>query len=123
MLNKHFQSTITMWGKEGELQAFEKLITEFPSGSVACVSDSYDLYKACNEYWSKNLKNKVMNRNGTLTIRPDSGDPTEILPNVLNILGENFGFTTNSKGFKVLPSYLHLSQFDGIEIDTLGWLL
>ena len=40
-------STITSWGKEGELDAFENMLVQFPTGLVACVSDSFDVYRAC----------------------------------------------------------------------------
>ena len=40
-------STITSWGREGELDAFRNMLKQFPQGLVACVSDSYDIYTAC----------------------------------------------------------------------------
>ena len=36
---------------------------------------------------------------------------------------EKFGYTVNSKGFKVLPSYIRVIQGDGINYDTLGIIL
>lgn len=38
---------------------------------------------------------------------------------VLEILGRKFGTTTNSKGYKVLPSYIRVIQGDGVSYETL----
>lgn len=42
---------------------------------------------------------------------------------VLTILGKRFGTETNSKGFKMLPSYIRVIQGDGISYETLGNIL
>lgn len=42
---------------------------------------------------------------------------------MLDILGKKFGFVTNSKGKKVLPSYLRVLQGDGISYETLESVL
>lgn len=42
---------------------------------------------------------------------------------VLGALGEKFGFTVNSKGYKVLPDYLRVLQGDGINVDSLPVIL
>ena len=42
------------------------------------VSDTWDLWKVCTKYLST-LKNEVLNRNGKLVIRPDSGNPVKII--------------------------------------------
>jgi nicotinamide phosphoribosyltransferase len=109
-------STITSWGREGELAAMENMLDQYPTGLVACVSDSFDIFKACSEYWGTALKEKVLKRNGTLVIRPDSGDPVEVVVKCLNILGEKFGFDVNDKGYKVLPPQVRMIQGDGIDL-------
>jgi nicotinamide phosphoribosyltransferase len=112
-------STITSWGKEGESSAMANMLEEFKDFPlIACVSDSWDIYNACEKLWGEELKDKVMNYNGTLVIRPDSGKPTEVLPRIMNILGEKFGFTVNDKGFKVLNK-VRVIQGDGIEWETI----
>jgi nicotinamide phosphoribosyltransferase len=116
-------STITSWGKDNEAKAFENMLDQFPTGLVAVVSDSYDIYNACENIWGKELKGKVENRQGTLIIRPDSGDPKVIVPTLLDILGKAFGYSTNEKGFKVLPSFIRLIQGDGIDEDSLPLIL
>lgn len=56
-------------------------------------------------------------------IRPDSGDPHEVLINVLDILAAHFEVATNEKGYKVLPPQLRLIQGDGIDVNTLDPIL
>jgi nicotinamide phosphoribosyltransferase len=45
----------------------------YPKGIIACVSDSYDIYNACEHIWGEDLHDKVLSRDGTLVIRSDSG--------------------------------------------------
>lgn len=116
-------STITSWGKENEAAAYENMLDTYPEGLVAVVSDSYDIYNACKIIWGRQLKDKVMKRNGTLVIRPDSGDPKKVLPELLNILGNEFGYITNDKGYKVLPDKVRLIQGDGIDRNSLKGIL
>jgi nicotinamide phosphoribosyltransferase len=116
-------STITSWGKDKEVNAYEHLLNEFPKGLVACVSDSYDLMKACRKHWGTTLKDKVLRRDGTLVIRPDSGDPVVTALTTLNILEECFGSTKNSKGYKVLPDQVRIIQGDGIDLQSLYEIL
>ena len=49
-----------------------------------------------------------------VVIRPDSGNPSEVIIRCLEILGEKFGYRENDKGFKVLLPYVRLLQGDGI---------
>ncbi len=116
-------STITSWGKENELAAFRNMLTQYPSGLVACVSDSFDIFAACKDLWGDKLRSAVLERDGVLVIRPDSGDPHVILPKILTILGEAFGFTTNEKGYKVLHPKVRVIQGDGVEYTTLNSML
>ncbi|XP_060066239.1 nicotinamide phosphoribosyltransferase-like [Ylistrum balloti] len=119
-------STITTWGKDGETQAFRNMLTQFPSGPMACVSDSYDIWNACENVWGEKLKDIIVERgknDGVLVVRPDSGDPAEVVIKVLTILEKKFGQTTNKKGFKMLPPYLRVIQGDGISYESLAKIL
>ena len=80
------------------------MLDRFPSGLVACVSDSYDVLRACREHWGKALRDRVLERDGTLVVRPDSGDPPEIVIAVLEALADAFGSERNAKGYRVLTS-------------------
>ena len=90
---------------------------------VAVVSDSYDIFNACSNLWGGVLKDKVLQRDGTLIVRPDSGDPPTIVVEVLNRLGEAFGYTVNEKGFRVLDPHVRVIQGDGIDNVMLGRIL
>src|ERR1044071_8995403 len=72
-------STITAWGRENEDKAYENMLTQFPQGLVAVVSDSYNVYEACEKLWGTLLREKVESRQGTLVVRPDSGKPREVV--------------------------------------------
>jgi nicotinamide phosphoribosyltransferase len=69
------------WEKYGEAEfnVFKRLITElYPDGIVSIVCDTWDLWQVLTEYLVK-LKKEVMARNGKVVVRPDSGDPVDIL--------------------------------------------
>lgn len=116
-------STITSWGQQHELDAMRNMLDQYPEGTVACVSDSFDIFRACADYWGGALKDQVLERNGTLVIRPDSGDPATVLCQVLEILGAKFPVSVNSKGFKVLDPHVRVIQGDGIDFHSLGTIL
>ncbi len=116
-------STITSWGRENELAAYENMLNQYPEGLVACVSDSYNIYQACEQLWGTLLKEKILNRKGTLVIRPDSGDPVTTVCDVLEILTRKFGHTVNSKGYKVLPPQVRVIQGDGVNKDSIEEIL
>jgi nicotinamide phosphoribosyltransferase len=116
-------STITSWGRENEVDAFDNMITQFPDGIIACVSDSFNIYEACDALWGRKLRDKVMSRDGTLVVRPDSGYPEKVVLQCLEILGDRFGYTTNEKGYKVLDPHVRMIQGDGIDHDMITSIL
>jgi nicotinamide phosphoribosyltransferase len=116
-------STMTSWGKDHEVDAFRNMLEQYPTGLVSVVSDSYDIFHACRELWGGELKEQVLMRDGTLVVRPDSGNPSEVVPKVLSILGEQFGFEVNAKGYKVLNPKVRVIQGDGIDSNSLGNVL
>jgi nicotinamide phosphoribosyltransferase len=116
-------STITSWGRENEVEAYRNMLKQYPTGLVACVSDSYNIYDACEKMWGGVLKNDVMRRDGTLVIRPDSGVQEHVLPRILGILWDCFGGHINTKGYKVLDSHVRVIWGDGINIDTIPKIL
>eukprot|EP00754_Rhynchopus_humris_P034807 Rhum_TRINITY_DN163_c0_g1::Rhum_TRINITY_DN163_c0_g1_i1::g.501::m.501/K03462/NAMPT; nicotinamide phosphoribosyltransferase len=112
-------STITAWGRESEGDAMENMLDVYPNGLVACVSDSYDVFHACEKIWGERLKEKIVTRDGCLVVRPDSGDPCETSLKLLEILGDKFGYTTNEKGYKVLDPHVRMIWGDGIDYESL----
>ncbi len=109
-------STITSWGREGEVAAYANMLEQFGGKDrlVAVVSDSYDFWNAIENLWGDELKGKVEAMGGTLVIRPDSGDPLEVVPDAIERLMTKFGYTVNSRGYKVLPDCVRLIQGDGV---------
>ena len=108
-------STMTSWGRDHEEDAMRNMLEQFPKGLVAVVSDSYDIYAACRDIWGERLREKVIGRDGALVVRPDSGNPPEVVGKVLDILGEKFGSAVNVKGYRVLNDKIRVIQGDGID--------
>ena len=117
-------STITSWGRENEVKAYENMVRQFGrAGSiVAVVSDSYDIFNAASKLWGEDLRQLVIDSGATVVIRPDSGDPVKVNLRLVEILGEKFGYTINSKGFKVLNN-VRLIQGDGVNELTIRSIL
>lgn len=72
-------SVMCAGGKEDEIETFRRLITEvYPSGIVSIVSDTWDFWQVIESYLPK-LKKEITSRDGRVVIRPDSGDPVDII--------------------------------------------
>jgi nicotinamide phosphoribosyltransferase len=112
-------SNITSWGRVRETDAYRNLLNQYPTGIVSIVSDSYDIFNACNTIFGKELHNLIMKRDGVTVIRPDSGDIIPTVLRILKILGRRFGYTINSKGYRVLPPQVRVLQGDGMNIGTI----
>jgi nicotinamide phosphoribosyltransferase len=117
-------STITSWGRENEVEAYRNMLRQFakPGSIVAVVSDSYDIFHAIREHWGKTLKDEVINSGATLVVRPDSGDPVQVVHQSLVLLDEAFGHTMNCKGYKVL-NHVRVIQGDGVNPDSIRAIL
>ncbi|MBJ6612117.1 MAG: nicotinate phosphoribosyltransferase [Candidatus Thiothrix moscowensis] len=118
-------STITAWGREGETDAYANMLQQFGQTGklLAVVSDSYDIYHAVSEIWGKQLRAQVERSGATVVIRPDSGVPEDIVPEVLERLYAAFGGRINSKGYKVLSDCVRVIQGDGVDVDSIGVIL
>ena len=117
-------STITSWGQDREAQAYENMLQFAEEGKlVAVVSDSYNLWHAIEHIWGEQLKDKVINNGGTVVIRPDSGNPVDVVCQTIEMLMEKFGFTTNSKGYRLLPDYIRVIQGDGVNLSSIRLIL
>lgn len=79
---------MTIWGRQMELDAYRNMLKNFPQGVVTVVSDSYDIYHACEELWGVQLRNDVIRRGegggGEIFIRSDSGKLPDIIVEVRN---------------------------------------
>jgi nicotinamide phosphoribosyltransferase len=112
-------STMTSWGKDNEVDAVENMLDSYPSGIVSIVGDSFDIYNFCKVILGQKLYKKVINRRGVVVVRPDSGEPCEVVPKLLEILSDAFGYETNEKGYKILPHFIRILQGDGMNFHTL----
>jgi len=117
-------STITSWGRENEAEAYRNMLKQFakPNALVAVVSDSWNIYEAVEKIWGEQLRQEVINSGATIVIRPDSGEPIEVVSKVAHILGEKFGTETNSKGYKVLKN-VRIIQGDGVNEQSIHAIL
>jgi nicotinamide phosphoribosyltransferase len=75
-------SVMCMGGMEDEVETFRRLIEDvYPSGIVSIVSDTWDFWNVVDPENGicKQLKDKILARDGKVVIRPDSGDPVKIV--------------------------------------------
>ncbi len=121
-------SVMCSGSKDGELETFKRLITEvYPAGIVSIVSDTWNLWKVCTEYLCA-LKDIVLQREGKVVIRPDSGDPVKIIcgdpdgkteaerKGVVELLWDVFGGTITDKGYKLLDAHIGAIYGDSINL-------
>lgn len=116
-------STMTSWGKDEEVDAYRNMLNQYKSGGIlAVVSDSYDFYNACENIWGGELKQEVIDSGAVVVIRPDSGDPVEVVVKGLQILETKFGSVRNEKGYRLLNN-VRIIQGDGINPEMLVEIL
>lgn len=119
-------SVMCVGGEADEFETYERLIKGQPTGLLSIVSDTWDLWHVITDTLAK-LKDEILARDGKIVIRPDSGDPVDILcgdptadpstpayKGVVELLGDVFGYTTNSKGYKVLDPHIGTIYGDSI---------
>lgn len=133
-------SVMCMGTKGDEISTFKRLLDKYPTGILSVVSDTWDLWKVCTEYIVE-LKEQILARDGKLVIRPDSGDPCDIIcglntamrgsnpsynidkkgePSVfgvIELLWNSFGGTINELGYRVLDSHIGAIYGDSITLD------
>lgn len=116
-------STITSWGKDHEYEAFNNMLIQFakPGKIVAVVSDSYDIFKAC-DYWIRQSEH-IKRSGATLVIRPDSGDPIDVLLTILFKFEDAGLMTENEQGYKELPAHFRIIQGDGVDAESIDDIL
>jgi nicotinamide phosphoribosyltransferase len=118
-------STITSWGQENEVHAFKNMLDQFakPGSLVAAVSDSYDLWHAIESLWGTVLKDQIIASGATVVIRPDSGEPVDVVMKSLRLLEKQFGATPNDKKYKVINHQVRLIQGDGVNLQSIQEIL
>lgn len=121
-------SVMCMGSEKGEYETYHRLLTEvYPKGIVSIVSDTWDYWNVITQTLP-HLYDQIMNRDGKLVVRPDSGDPVKILCGdyekkgaealgTIEALWNIFGGTTNSKGYKQLDPHIGVIYGDSITLD------
>ena len=139
-------SVMCAGGEDDERATYERLLDLYPAGILSVVSDTWDLWKVLTETVPA-LKDQIMARDGKLVIRPDSGDPSDILcgtqryerdgngvvskyvpraygegttpeeKGVVEILWDIFGGTITETGHKLLDSHIGVIYGDAINYD------
>lgn len=89
-------SVMCSHGKEGEINTLKYLMQQYPKGILSVVSDTWDLWKLITEYLPQ-LKEEILARDGKLVIRPDSGDPVDIICGLDNKYGYQVIIRDNKK--------------------------
>ena len=77
-VNATEHSVMCAGSKDDEVGTFRRLLQTYPTGILSVVSDTWDLWKVCTEH-VVTLKEEILARDGKLVIRPDSGDPVDII--------------------------------------------
>lgn len=99
-----------------EITLLRRLLTEiYPNTSFSAVLDSYDYWNIIDNILSQ-LKTEIMNHNGCMLMRGDSGDCVEVVTKTVFKLWEEFGGTVNSKGYKVLDPHVKAIYGDSITV-------
>ena len=113
-------------GVEGEFVVTERAIriaAAMGKGNIiSIVNDTYD--RDAHVTWvSQNMKEFIIESELRWVTRPDSGFPPSSVISCLDILGKYWGYTTNSKGYKVLPTNVRVLQGDGIDLEMVKQVL
>lgn len=121
---------MTIRGRDKEIETYREILrnhgkgTKFENVPLSLVSDTYDVYNVCNFISDdEECRQLIMERNAPFVIRPDSGDPAEVLEKCLEIIAEKFGFEINEKGYKTVYSKIKFLQGDGITVHTMRDIL
>ena len=97
-----------------EITMIKRLLTEiYPRTSFSMVSDSYDYWNLVDNILPQ-CKKEIMEHDGCILIRGDSGDPVEVVTETVFHLWNTFGGTVNSKGYKVLDKHIKAIYGDSI---------
>jgi nicotinamide phosphoribosyltransferase len=119
-------SIMTALGELGEAKQLDRFFKTFENvkvPAIACVGDSYDIFRFAKEYVGQNLKHQIETfSDKVFVLRPDSGTPHVIVRQMVEALDGAFGHTVNDKGFKVL-NHVRVIQGDGINVEEVRRIL
>lgn len=99
-----------------EITFLKKMLTQlYPNTSFSAVLDSYDYWNVIDNILPQ-IHDEIMNHNGCMLMRGDSGDCVEVITKTVFKLWEQFGGTVNSKGYKVLDPHVKAIYGDSITV-------
>lgn len=126
----------------GEKQMIIDWLRDIPNGIFSMVCDTFNTWEFIEYLKDPVINEMVNNRDGKLVVRPDSGDPVDILcgynsldeyelnekkvnvikdhssyKGVIELLWDIFGGTVNDQGFKVLNPKIGAIYGDSITLD------
>ena len=102
-----------------EITFVKRLLTElYPNASFSMVSDTYDYWNMIDNILPA-CKKEIMQHNGKLLVRPDSGDMVEISVKTIEKLWNTFEGSVNSKGYKVLDPHIGIIYGDGCTLNNV----
>lgn len=100
-----------------EVTFIKRLLTEiYPNASFSMVSDTYDLFNLIDNLLPQ-CREEIMEHNGKLIIRPDSGDIVDIAVKTVEHLYNLFPGKKNSKGYKTLDPHIGVVYGDGVTLE------
>jgi len=117
-------SVMSAGGERSEAETFRYLLDLYPSGIVSVVSDTWDLWNVLTRILPS-MKDRIMQREGKLVIRPDSGDPVKIVcgdaakdgparKGVVELLWDAFGGSVTATGHRQLDPHVGVIYGDAI---------
>lgn len=109
-------SVMCSFGKDLEIEAFKNMLRLYPTGIVSIVSDTYNLYNVL-ENFTVELKEQILQRDGKVVFRPDSGNPVDMIIYTIQHLDYVFGSTVNAMGYKELNPKVGTIYGDGMYFD------
>ena len=115
-------SVMTHRGRALEGEVVKDILKKCPTGIIAMVADSYDVFNFAEKILGTDLHAEVIEREGLVVVRPDSGDPISVMMKLMWILGEKFDWTINSKGYRVL-NHVRTLQGDRNDYDAVYGML
>jgi nicotinamide phosphoribosyltransferase len=93
-----------------------------PKGSIiSIVIDGYDVFREAHMICTQ-FRDQIVNSGVKVVFRPDSGDMMEVVPRILAMQQEAFGFDVTDKGYKRIRN-VGIIQGDGVDSDSLIALL
>ncbi len=99
-----------------EITLLRRLLTDiYPNTSFSAVLDSYDYWNIIENVLPQ-LKKEILEHNGCMLMRGDSGDCVEVVTETVFKLWDIFGGTVNSKGYKVLDPHVKAIYGDSITV-------